>query len=351
MSCFCICKSQKDPHEDCVMRKNVPSWPRFTFFFFFCGASGYTIENVHLFLVELNAVGTYKTEHRRLRLDLESISSCRRCRHHKTFINFSLSVTFLPKCCIQEVPFVYFLERRQLTCNAERSRRKPTQGFLGIRQSWGAHYVHHGCEGNEKPIHDRVQLCLSSCCFCIFTVHLLSLVRLTELSGHSNVVGDVEILSRRILVSWFWNKTELGSTTKIMCKNDRRRIWFSIWCCIGVSSEQNIEELMKTDRPDWQSVMQYVSQIYKYFETWLASALHSPSRQTFHASCSVLDTWAHSISEQLLSTAKCSTAMRPRRTFLLLQAKSGEVEDVGWKKSPLWVNLKCTWTFAFQWTF
>lgn len=25
---------------------------------------------------------------------------------------------------------------------------------------------------------------------------------------------------------------------------------------------------MKTDRPDWQSVMQYVSQIYKYFETW-----------------------------------------------------------------------------------
>lgn len=32
-------------------------------------------------------------------------------------------------------------------------------------------------------------------------------------------------------------------------------------------SKQDIEELMKTDRPDWQSVMQYVSQIYKYFET------------------------------------------------------------------------------------
>uniref|UniRef100_A0A672GFL0 Cytospin-A n=1 Tax=Salarias fasciatus TaxID=181472 RepID=A0A672GFL0_SALFA len=30
---------------------------------------------------------------------------------------------------------------------------------------------------------------------------------------------------------------------------------------------QDMEELMKTDRPDWQSVMQYVSQIYKYFET------------------------------------------------------------------------------------
>lgn len=32
--------------------------------------------------------------------------------------------------------------------------------------------------------------------------------------------------------------------------------------------KQDIKELMKTDRPDWQSVMQYVSQIYKYFETW-----------------------------------------------------------------------------------
>lgn len=32
-------------------------------------------------------------------------------------------------------------------------------------------------------------------------------------------------------------------------------------------AQQDIQELMKTDRPDWQSVMQYVSQIYKYFET------------------------------------------------------------------------------------
>lgn len=30
---------------------------------------------------------------------------------------------------------------------------------------------------------------------------------------------------------------------------------------------QDMEELMRTDRPDWQSVMLYVSQIYKYFET------------------------------------------------------------------------------------
>ncbi|XP_060941764.1 cytospin-B [Limanda limanda] len=36
---------------------------------------------------------------------------------------------------------------------------------------------------------------------------------------------------------------------------------------IGIKPSLEIEELMKTDRPDWQSVMQYVSQIYKYFET------------------------------------------------------------------------------------
>ncbi|XP_035481414.2 cytospin-B isoform X2 [Scophthalmus maximus] len=36
---------------------------------------------------------------------------------------------------------------------------------------------------------------------------------------------------------------------------------------IGIKPSLDIGELMKTDRPDWQSVMQYVSQIYKYFET------------------------------------------------------------------------------------
>uniref|UniRef100_UPI0037E88EF9 cytospin-B isoform X2 n=1 Tax=Semicossyphus pulcher TaxID=241346 RepID=UPI0037E88EF9 len=36
---------------------------------------------------------------------------------------------------------------------------------------------------------------------------------------------------------------------------------------IGIKPSLDMEELMKTDRPDWQSVMQYVSQIYKYFET------------------------------------------------------------------------------------
>ncbi|XP_034539412.1 cytospin-B isoform X2 [Notolabrus celidotus] len=36
---------------------------------------------------------------------------------------------------------------------------------------------------------------------------------------------------------------------------------------VGIKPSLDMEELMKTDRPDWQSVMQYVSQIYKYFET------------------------------------------------------------------------------------
>ncbi|XP_026068111.1 cytospin-B isoform X1 [Carassius auratus] len=36
---------------------------------------------------------------------------------------------------------------------------------------------------------------------------------------------------------------------------------------IGIKPSLDIDELMHTDRPDWQSVMLYVSQIYKYFET------------------------------------------------------------------------------------
>uniref|UniRef100_A0A3P9INJ2 Cytospin-A n=1 Tax=Oryzias latipes TaxID=8090 RepID=A0A3P9INJ2_ORYLA len=36
---------------------------------------------------------------------------------------------------------------------------------------------------------------------------------------------------------------------------------------VGIKPSLDIEELMRTDRPDWQSVMLYVSQIYKYFET------------------------------------------------------------------------------------
>uniref|UniRef100_A0A3Q2SXV3 Cytospin-A n=1 Tax=Fundulus heteroclitus TaxID=8078 RepID=A0A3Q2SXV3_FUNHE len=36
---------------------------------------------------------------------------------------------------------------------------------------------------------------------------------------------------------------------------------------IGIKPSLVSQELKKTDRPNWQSVMQYVSQIYKYFET------------------------------------------------------------------------------------
>ncbi|XP_061461221.1 cytospin-B isoform X2 [Rhineura floridana] len=36
---------------------------------------------------------------------------------------------------------------------------------------------------------------------------------------------------------------------------------------IGIKPSLELSEIMYTDRPDWQSVMQYVAQIYKYFET------------------------------------------------------------------------------------
>ncbi|XP_070335295.1 cytospin-B isoform X3 [Odocoileus virginianus] len=36
---------------------------------------------------------------------------------------------------------------------------------------------------------------------------------------------------------------------------------------VGIKPSLELGELLHTDRPDWQSVMQYVAQIYKYFET------------------------------------------------------------------------------------
>uniref|UniRef100_A0A8D0GAA9 Calponin-homology (CH) domain-containing protein n=1 Tax=Sphenodon punctatus TaxID=8508 RepID=A0A8D0GAA9_SPHPU len=36
---------------------------------------------------------------------------------------------------------------------------------------------------------------------------------------------------------------------------------------VGIKPSLELSEMMYTDRPDWQSVMQYVSQIYRYFET------------------------------------------------------------------------------------
>ncbi|XP_061245751.1 cytospin-B isoform X4 [Bos javanicus] len=39
------------------------------------------------------------------------------------------------------------------------------------------------------------------------------------------------------------------------------------WCQRKTEGYAELSELLHTDRPDWQSVMQYVAQIYKYFET------------------------------------------------------------------------------------
>ncbi|XP_073902830.1 cytospin-B isoform X5 [Castor canadensis] len=36
---------------------------------------------------------------------------------------------------------------------------------------------------------------------------------------------------------------------------------------VGIKPSLELSEMLRTDRPDWQSVMQYVAQIYKYFET------------------------------------------------------------------------------------
>ncbi|MBN3286371.1 CYTSB protein, partial [Polyodon spathula] len=62
---------------------------------------------------------------------------------------------------------------------------------------------------------------------------------------------------------------ELSSHDKEM-RGSPVQAWFqsrSFDCCHFVSSAQDIAEMMRTDRPDWQSVMQYAAQIYKYFET------------------------------------------------------------------------------------
>ncbi|KAJ8342882.1 hypothetical protein SKAU_G00328100 [Synaphobranchus kaupii] len=50
-------------------------------------------------------------------------------------------------------------------------------------------------------------------------------------------------------------------------KNRNLALAFQAAESVGIKPSLDIHEMMYTDRPDWQSVMQYVSQIYKYFET------------------------------------------------------------------------------------
>lgn len=51
------------------------------------------------------------------------------------------------------------------------------------------------------------------------------------------------------------------------------------WLCLPPF--QDINEMVHTERPDWQSVMTYVTAIYKYFETWLHRLPHpAPAAQS-----------------------------------------------------------------------
>ncbi|XP_068952808.1 cytospin-A isoform X3 [Petaurus breviceps papuanus] len=55
-----------------------------------------------------------------------------------------------------------------------------------------------------------------------------------------------------------------------LTSQDKRRnfsLAFQAAESVGIKSTLNINEMVRTERPDWQSVMQYVTAIYKYFET------------------------------------------------------------------------------------
>eukprot|EP00062_Callorhinchus_milii_P011619 gi/632957768/ref/XP_007894665.1/ PREDICTED: cytospin-B [Callorhinchus milii] len=52
--------------------------------------------------------------------------------------------------------------------------------------------------------------------------------------------------------------------------HDRKRnltLAFQAAESVGIKSVLDLNEMIRTDRPDWQSLMQYVGQIYRYFET------------------------------------------------------------------------------------
>uniref|UniRef100_UPI00398F661F cytospin-B-like n=1 Tax=Pristiophorus japonicus TaxID=55135 RepID=UPI00398F661F len=55
-----------------------------------------------------------------------------------------------------------------------------------------------------------------------------------------------------------------------LSNQDRKRnltLAFQAAESVGIKSTLDLNDLMCTDRPDWQSLMQYVAQIYRYFES------------------------------------------------------------------------------------
>ncbi|XP_061245750.1 cytospin-B isoform X3 [Bos javanicus] len=65
---------------------------------------------------------------------------------------------------------------------------------------------------------------------------------------------------RNALLRWCQRKTEGYAKRNLL-------LAFEAAESVGIKPSLELSELLHTDRPDWQSVMQYVAQIYKYFET------------------------------------------------------------------------------------
>ncbi|XP_013377652.1 PREDICTED: cytospin-B isoform X3 [Chinchilla lanigera] len=65
---------------------------------------------------------------------------------------------------------------------------------------------------------------------------------------------------RNALLKWCQKKTEGYAKRNLL-------LAFEAAESVGIKPSLELSEMLYTDRPDWQSVMQYVAQIYKYFET------------------------------------------------------------------------------------
>ncbi|PNI18663.1 SPECC1 isoform 19, partial [Pan troglodytes] len=65
---------------------------------------------------------------------------------------------------------------------------------------------------------------------------------------------------RNALLKWCQKKTQGYAKRNLL-------LAFEAAESVGIKPSLELSEMLYTDRPDWQSVMQYVAQIYKYFET------------------------------------------------------------------------------------